>query len=456
MKKTTTIIIIAILLINTTLLTGCVSTDNQKPQPTEQTIEDIARALQYHFANNTLTQTTFNTLFSEEIKTQTTVQQLELIWTQITTTYGDFQQITTTRTTKELGYDIVYLTCKYSELGLLDTRLVFDTNKLIAGLQFVPTDISDEYQPPTYANTQNFTETNITLGEETEWALPGTLTTPLGNEPFPVVILVHGSGPNDQDETVGANKPFKDLAWGLATQGIAVLRYEKRTKHYATTIVNNLFELTVQEETIDDALQAITYLKNTTTIDSTQIYLIGHSLGGMLAPRIANQTTDLAGIILMAAPTRPLEDLVINQTIYLSELDGNITNEEQIQIDTIRENITKIKTLTIQDNETILGAGRAYWEDLATYNPVTTAQNLNLPIIILQGKRDYQVPYDIDYITWQTTFATNQDVTLIAYDTLNHLFIPGSGSPTFTEYNTPGNIHEIVITDITDWITTFQ
>ena len=452
MKKTIILIITTILLINITLFTGCVTTQDQTPEPTEQTIQQIARQLQYHFANNTLTQTEFNTIFSDDIKSQITLAQLLEIWNQIIAAYGDFIQITNTRTTQETIYEVVYLTCEYTKFGFLDTRIVFNESKLISGLQFVPTDISDQYQPPEYANTENFTEKNIAIGEGTPWALPANLTLPTGDGPFPVVILVHGSGPNDRDETVGANKPFKDLAWGLSTQGIAVLRYEKRTKYYATTIVNLLSELTVEDEVIEDALQAITLLQNTTKINPSQIFLLGHSLGGMLAPRIATQTIDLAGIILLAAPTRPLEDLMINQTIYLAELDGTITADEQTQIDATQENITKIKTLNIAPTEIILGAGLAYWQDLSTYRPIETAETLDIPMLILQGTRDYQVPYDIDYATWQTTFESNNNVTFHLYENLNHLFISGTGDPTFAEYNTPGNVHESVINDISTWI----
>ncbi|MBU0497075.1 MAG: DUF3887 domain-containing protein [Candidatus Thermoplasmatota archaeon] len=456
MKQKINPILFTLIVITAGILTGCISTDESPITLTEVTIEEIAESLQYHFVNGTLTDNVFNTLFDDAIKTQTNPKQLEYIWAQITSNYGDFIQITNIKTIQELGYNIVYLTCEYTKLGVLDTRIIFDDNNLIAGLQFVPTDISDQYQPPTYANTQNFTETNVTIGNDTVWKLPGTNTIPIGDGPFPAVILVHGSGPNDRDETIGPNKPFKDLAWGLATKGIAVLRYEKRSKHYATTIVNQLNNLTVYEEIIEDVLNAITLLKTTKNIDNTHIYLIGHSLGGMLAPKIADQTTDLNGIIIMAAPTRPLEDLMLNQTIYLFNLDGSITDEEQKQIDQVQENVTKIKTLNISTNEIILGASLPYWESLAYYNPVATAITNDIPMLILQGKRDYQVLYDIDFLTWQTTFNENTDITLIAYDTLNHLFISGTGTPTNTEYNIPGNINEDVITDISTWIMSQQ
>ena len=441
---------ISLLLLDSILLTGCITSDNE-PTPPTQSEEDIATDLMMRFSNGTITDI-YDSYFTKEIKAQAPVEQLELIWTQITTQYGNFSGITGTRITQEQGYTIVYVTCTYDILGLLDTRVVFDADKLIAGFQFVPTDISDQYQPPSYANPALFTEHNVTIGEGTAWALPGTLTVPQGDGPFPAVILIHGSGPNDRDETIGPNKPFKDLAWGLATNGIAVLRYEKRTKYYSDTIVTMLDTFTVDEETIDDAYAAIELLQNTDSINTSQIYLLGHSLGGMLAPRIAENTTALAGVIMLAAPARHLEDLMLNQTIYLSQLDGTITAAEQAQINVTRENVSRIKTLDLGEHDIILGAGIAYWRDLQSYDPVATALNLTVPLLIMQGQRDYQVTYEEDFATWKERLGGQSNVQFQSYETLNHLFIAGSGPPTNQEYINPGNVAEDVITDITSWI----
>lgn len=432
---------------------GCtqIENGNGSQPPEEQTIEEKAIALMNHFNNGTFQQA-YDLYLNDEIKSLTTPLDLQIIWNGIINQYGDLIRIQSTRITQEQEYDIVFVTCEYDKLGLLDTRVVFDANHSISGLQFVPTDVSDQYQPPQYADTNQFTEQNVTVGEGTSWPLPGTLTVPTGEGPFPVVILVHGSGPNDRDETIGPNKPFKDLAWGLACQGIAVLRYEKRTKQYSQQIITDIENITVQEETIDDALAAIQLLQNTTLINPNQIFILGHSLGGMLAPRIGQQDNNISGLLLLAAPTRHLEDLMLEQTIYLAELDGNITTAEQTGINLTQEAWEKIKSLNITPGEVILGASLNYWEDLSTYDQVATAKNLTIPLLILQGERDYQVSLTEDYTTWYQTFSDNPNITLQTYESLNHLFISGSGTPSNQEYNVPGNVAEQVIIDITDWI----
>jgi len=445
-------ILIIIIIILGVLFSGCIENnlENNKEPPVE-TVEDIAVNLMYNFANGTIDEI-YNDVFTDEIKQQASLDQFILIWNQITGQYGDFVEINNIKTTNELGYIVVYVTCYYSVLGNLDTRIVFNSDNKISGLQFVPTDVSSLYKLPSYSYEDNFNEHNITIGGDTSWPLPATLTIPNGGGPYPVVILVHGSGPNDRDETIGPNKPFKDMAWGLATNDIAVLRYEKRTKYYADTIVDDLTNFTVYEETIDDAISAVNFLKEFENIDSNHIYILGHSLGGMLAPRIGTETSDIAGLIMLAAPARPLEDLILDQTIYLSELDGNISESDQKQIDLIQENVTKIKNLNISDDEIIIGAGFSYWADLSNYNQISTAQSLSYPMLLLQGKRDYQVLYEKDFLVWQSELANKSNVTFISYDSLNHLFISGYGTPTNSEYFSFGNVDEQVIIDISNWI----
>ena len=432
-----------------TSFSGCTMQENQTHQPSE---EVPLETKSQHLVEN-LTMENFATVyesFNDEMKSALPIKDLQTAWTSLITRYGSFEEIVKTRRTEEFGYNVIYVTCSFSTLGAVDIRFVFDNQSRIAGFQFVPTQNTDEYTPPNYVNTSAFTEENITIGNQS-WLLPATLSIPNGMGPFPAVILVHGSGPNDRDETIGPNKPFKDIAQGLASNGVIVLRYDKRTLVYPEECAS-LTNFTPKEEVIDDAFAAISYLQNSTYVNHSQIFLIGHSLGALMAPEIARETTALKGIILLAAPARPLEDLFLAQYTYLAELDGIIDENEQIQLDTVTESVEKIKSGNIHADEYVFNTPYSYLEYLSTYNAVETTQNLSIPVLILQGKRDYQVTYEDDFIVWQTNFENSTRVTLNAFENLNHLFISGTGTPTNTEYSTPGNVDETVITTMLLWI----
>ncbi|MBC7258671.1 MAG: alpha/beta fold hydrolase [Chloroflexi bacterium] len=281
--------------------------------------------------------------------------------------------------------------------------------------------------------------------------MPATLTMPNGPGPFPAVVLVHGSGPNDRDESIGPNKPFKDLAWGLATRGVAVLRYEKRTKQCPAQMMQSMSTLTVNEEVVNDALAAVAYLRGVPAVDPDRVFILGHSLGGTVAPRIAARDPRLAGLILLAASNRNLADLMVEQNEYLATLDGTVTAEEAQALDQLCKQVERVKALDFKEGEVILGAGRAYWADILAYDPVATARSLTVPMLILQGERDYQVTR-VDFAAWKDGLAGRAGVQFKSYPALNHLFIAGSGQPNPGEYDVPGNVAREVVDDIAAWI----
>ena len=297
-----------------------------------------------------------------------------------------------------------------------------------------PEDVA--WTPPAYANTGAFSERDITVGDD-RWKLPGTLAIPNGKGPFPAVVLVHGSGPHDRDETVGGAKPFKDLAQGLASRGIAVLRYVKRTKQYPVAEAAP----TMTAESVDDAVRAAELLRRQPEIDPKRIYVLGHSQGGYLMPRIMQRDAKLAGVVVMAGSVRPLEELVVEQTEYLLSLSGGGTPAQRNQLEQLKKDPWSIAP----------NLPPSYREDLKGYDPAAEAKKIDMPMLILQGERDYQVTMK-DFKLWQAALSGRSNVTFHNYPKLNHLFVAGEGASSPAEYEKAGHIAAEAIEDIAKWI----
>ena len=344
---------------------------------------------------------------------------------------------------------MVITPCEFAR-GKVDIQLAFDSSGKISGLVFRPVEIP--YSLPTYATPSAYAETAPTVGSG-EWALPATLTAPVEGASLPAVILVHGSGPNDRDETVGANKPFKDLAVGLASRGIAVLRYDKRTKVHGAKMAS-LPTATVNEEVVEDAVAAVRLLRAHPRIDPARVFVLGHSLGGMLVPRIAAVEPAAAGFIVLAGPSRPIEDLIVAQTRYLAAADGTISVEEQKAIDETAALAASIRALKPEDasgGPSIGNVRPSYWLDLRGYDPASAAKAVKTPMLIMQGERDYQVNGE-EFARWKAALGTRPDVTFRSYPALNHLFIAGTGPSLPDEYQVAGHVAEEVIRDIAAWV----
>ena len=396
--------------------------------------------------------------FDETMMRVSGPEKLAEFWKQVPGMFGALKKQAAARREEMGGYSIALVTCEFEKVTL-DARVVFDKNKKIAGFQFVPSLPPAKYEPPKYANPDFFEEKEVMVGSG-DWLLPGTLTVPKGEGPFPALVLVHGSGPNDRDETIGPNKPFKDIAWGLASHNIAVVRYEKRTRFFGPKIVADktlASSFTVKEETVDDAVAAVRLLQAMAGIDKRRIFVLGHSLGGMLIPRIAESGQDLgiAGFVIMAGLTRPVEDAYVKQISYIVSLDGAISEEDRKKIDEARAQSEKVKALKDADaaSETrILNASPRYWLDLRGYNPAEAASKINRPILVLQGSRDYQVTIE-DFENWKKSLRQKENAAFKLYPKLNHLFFEGQGLPTPNEYiQIHGSVAEYVIIDIAAWI----
>jgi dienelactone hydrolase len=383
-----------------------------------------------------------------------TEEKLSIIWKQIQIQNGAFTHQKDASVESTSGYTTVRLTCAFEKSDLI-VQLSYDPRGKVAGLYFKPPKKTAPLPLPSYMDTSKFTELPATVSSG-EYALLATLSMPKGTGPFPAVVLVHGSGPNDRDESIGPNKPFRDLAWGLASQGIAVLRYEKRTRSHPKYYQTNPY-YTVKDEVTDDADSALALLRRTKGVNAKSVYLLGHSLGAYLAPRIALGKKDIAGVIMLAAPTRHLEDLVVEQTRYIAENEpqsDKATMDKQIEMmDKAR---TEILALKPSDSaKTVLGVPGSYWLDLAKYDVVAVAKQVKVPMLLMQGERDYQVTAT-DLNSWKQELAGSKNVTIKSYPKLNHLFFEGEGKGTPSEYDQQGYVAVYVVEDISSWVKTLK
>jgi len=372
------------------------------------------------------------TEFNSQVAAALNATQLRTVWTTVRQQTGAFQSFVDQQVAASpSGSTAIVLGCRF-ENAIADFLVTLDSDGKIAGLRVMP-----RFAPAAPAAppaSSQFTEEAVTVGDG-EWALPGTLSLPAG----PIagaVVLVHGSGPNDRDETVGANAPFRDLAWGLGNRGIAVLRYDKRTRVHGAKMAGDT-TMTVREETIADALLAVALLRRHARTDAKRIFVLGHSLGGLLGPRIAAEDPSLAGLIIMAGSSRPLLESAREQLAYLSSLNpGTIDADHSLQA--LRR-----------------AAPESYWKDLDAYDPMHTAARLSMPLLILHGERDYQVTMT-DLRGWRDGLGDRKNVTIKSYPTLNHLFMAGEGKSTPAEYERASHIPEFVLDDIAGWVETRQ
>jgi hypothetical protein len=419
------------------------------PQLPAQDFEALAKGVVQELAGRQFDKV--EAQFDARMTSALPLDKLQSFWDATLAQQGDFKTVTSLASAEQQGYHVITLTCKF-EKGPLNLILAFDKDSKIAGLHLLP--VSAPWSAPGYANPSAFHEQSVTIGTD-PWKLPGILTEPNGSGPFPAVVLVQGSGPHDEDETVGSNKPFKDLAWGLASRGIIVLRYEKRTHKYAAQLAKDMGNLTVKEEVTDDARAAAALLASLPEVQKAHIFVLGHSLGGMLAPRIAEGDDQIAGIIIMAGSTRPLGQIVVDQVKYLSSLSGPVGDGAKTQIGAAEKFAQDYDSPTLKPSEKVSMMGipvpGSYVLDLRTYDPAATAARLKIPILVLQGLSDFQVTR-ADLEGWEKALAGHNNVTMKTYPGLCHLFTPGGDPPSPADYDKPGHVAKSTLEDIASWI----
>jgi hypothetical protein len=327
----------------------------------------------------------------------------------------------------------------------VDFRVMVDSLNLVDGFWLDPVQ-RYSFPPPPYALNTSFREEPVTIGDSVR--LPGTFTIPNGPGPFASVVILHGAGPHDRDGTFLGNKMYRDLAQGLATRGVAVLRYEKRTRVLAASMVFS--KLTIEQEVLDDARAAVHFLRSRPEVDTGRLSVVGHGIGGMMAPRLAAQHAGIKGIALMAAPARRLEDVLLDQFVFVSRNSDSLSAGQRSELEAQIRMVRDIQKRRLAPKTMIAGIPASYYYALRGYDQLLVAAKRSIPILVLQGGKDFQTPAG-EFELWKRALARHASARFLFCEKCYHQFIETESAPGPKNYAEEGHVALDVVKELARW-----
>ncbi len=388
--------------------------------------------------------------FDRTLRGTLTKEKLASAWIEAQRRVGPFRSFGNPHTGLSADAGQVYIPTRFARLDQT-LKIVFNELNQISGFRIEGGDPSAAYAPPAYDRRKRYIERDVEFGKS-PWIVKGKITLPRIQGQAPIVVLVHGSGPHDQDQTIGPNKPFRDLAAGLSSNGVAVLRFHKRTYAYAKELEKRT-DLGLREEVIEDALAAIAFARSRIGIDKKRVFLLGHSMGATLGPHIAAEDGNLAGLILMSGAPRDAFDVVLDQLDYMASLHGTSRDPNKKVAETARKTIQSIRAGADPSKAEVLGVPAAYWLELSRFAKASLQVAAGRPcrLLVAGGGRDDQVT-NRDFGLYKTALVGRDQATLHWFEEMNHLYMRGVDKARPEEYWQPGHVDEEVIRFLADWI----
>ena len=388
---------------------------------------------------------TLNSFFSEAFSKKLTASELEKTFIKFEERYGKAESLLefAVKVTAEETY---YEQGIHFKKEKMDIIFALNENMELISLRVGPYSDKTEWHAPTYVKQQHFEEYPIEIGNELP--LMGKITRPLRPEELVIVVMVHGSGPNDMNESLGPNKLFKDLAYGLASNNIASIRYNKRSYDYKSSLSKQANTITIDKVVTDDAVKAIAKARE---LGADKVILLGHSLGAHMAPKIASKAK-VDAVVLMAGNVSSLQDMILPQIEYIMKNDSAAINK--MQYNRIKWQVDNLEKGNF-DSTTVgpilpLGLLGIFWLSMQNYQPQKISKKQDIPYLVLNGERDYQVTVE-EAKKWKGGSKHKYSKTII-YPMLNHMFFAGEGIILPSEYQKVGHMSEEVLTAISTWI----
>jgi len=330
---------------------------------------------------------------------------------------------------------------------------------LVKGDALPPPERPQEPKPPYPYSTEEVTFTNAEAGID----LAGTLTIPDGIGPFPGVVLVSGSGPQDRDESLMGHKPFWVLADHLSREGIAVLRFDDR----GVGSSGGEFGTATSEDFTTDALAGVIYLEGQDRIAANRVGIVGHSEGGIIAPLAASRSERVAYIVMLAGPGVPGIDILVAQGELINRAGGApeviiemnsrvqrsladivkrepdpevagplmraIMRDELENLPSdIKEALPESQVGDVAINTTVNQINSPWFRFFLHHDPRPVLERVSVPVLAIFGEKDLQVPHELNVPEIEAAFqrGNNGDTTVRVLPGLNHLFQQAeSGSP---------------------------
>lgn len=428
-----------------TLLLCALCSEAQQADLLKQT-NAIIRYLQYREFDQV-----YQLLDPATMQRQISADELEMMWDGFIEKYDSIQTVHEPDVKKKDTLWVSETKIDFVKKSFI-LQLSFNKEGVICGLFL--RNINLPYSPPAYVNTLSFYEQKLTIAAK-GIVNEGVLSVPKTSSMPPLVIIVGGSGPTSMDATSGSNKPYKDLAWGLASKGVAVYRYNKRTCNKENLIKQDLLTFGLKEEYADDLKALIQYFQRSGKIDPERIYILGHSQGGFMLPYFAKENNSkIKGYISLAGNFSTIAEMLPYQFRYLQSLSSDTAvvqayNAYIAKAGYMQRNATNPKA---SPDSMISGMTVHYMLDMEKNKPANLVKYISAkPVLLIQGGRDYQVPVT-ELELWKNALRNSCCATFKTFDKLNHLMLEGEGISGPAEYSIPSNIPEYVPGLISEWI----